>query len=65
MNHCLTLSSGVADTDMTIQTWECSAPVSTSARYVKVFARNYGTIPQWHPGAGYPAFIFVDEITIL
>ncbi len=60
-----TLSSGVADTDMTIQTWECSAPVSTSARYVKVFARNYGTIPQWHPGAGYPAFIFIDEITIL
>lgn len=60
-----TLSSGVAETDMTIQTWECSAAVRESGRYVKVTARNFGTIPQWHPGAGYPAFIFIDEITIL
>jgi len=34
------------------------------ARYVRVFARNYGTIPDWHPGRGEGAFIFIDEILI-
>ncbi len=34
------------------------------ARYVKVFARNYGMIPDWHPGAGGQGFIFTDEIII-
>jgi len=35
-----------------------------SARYVKVRAKNYGTIPQWHLGAGGQAWIFVDEIRV-
>ncbi|MBK8147430.1 MAG: discoidin domain-containing protein [Acidobacteria bacterium] len=34
------------------------------ARYVRVTARNLGKIPAWHPGAGFDAFIFVDEIFI-
>jgi hypothetical protein len=34
------------------------------ARYLRVFARNYGTIPDWHPGRGGRAFIFVDEILV-
>ena len=38
------------------------APVK--ARYVRVRAVNLGKIPAWHPGAGYDAFIFVDEIFI-
>jgi hypothetical protein len=25
-------------------------------------ALNYGTVPDWHPGAGGEAFIFVDEL---
>ena len=33
-------------------------------RYVKVHAKNYGTVPQWHPGAGGKAWIFIDEIVI-
>jgi hypothetical protein len=37
---------------------------ATKARYVRVRAKNYGTIPTWHPGAGHEAFVFVDEITI-
>ena len=36
----------------------------SKARYVRVRAENYGTIPDWHPGAGSEAFVFVDEITI-
>ncbi|HEY0047787.1 MAG TPA: GH92 family glycosyl hydrolase [Pyrinomonadaceae bacterium] len=34
------------------------------ARYVRVKAYNPGKIPAWHPGAGFDAFIFVDEIFI-
>ena len=34
------------------------------ARYVRVKAVNLGKIPAWHPGAGFDAFIFVDEIFI-
>ncbi len=37
---------------------------SIKARYVKVKAENYGILPAWHPGVGYPAYIFVDEVII-
>jgi len=36
----------------------------TVARYVRIHAKNFGAIPDWHPGAGDNAFIFVDEILI-
>jgi hypothetical protein len=35
-----------------------------AARFVKVIAKNYGKLPEWHQGYGGDAFIFVDEITI-
>jgi alpha-L-fucosidase len=34
------------------------------ARYVKVVARNVGTCPPWHSGAGDKAWLFVDEIIV-
>ena len=34
------------------------------ARYVRVKAKNFGTIPEWHQGAGGEAHIFVDEIVV-
>ncbi len=34
------------------------------ARYIKVFAKNYGQLPKWHPGYPDSAFIFIDEIEI-
>ncbi len=36
----------------------------TKVRYVRVKATNLGKIPAWHPGAGFDAFIFVDEIFV-
>ena len=36
----------------------------TSARYVRVKAKNRGVCPEWHKAAGYPAWIFIDEISI-
>ncbi|MBR6211644.1 MAG: hypothetical protein IKQ64_01215, partial [Bacteroidales bacterium] len=50
--------------DETAQTHEFSLPVNVQARYVKVLARNYGTLPEWHLGAGSQAHIFVDEVTL-
>jgi hexosaminidase len=35
-----------------------------SARYVRVIATNYGTIPAGKAGAGNPAWLFVDEIEV-
>jgi hypothetical protein len=35
-----------------------------NARYVRVKATNLGVIPDWHPGAGFKAYIFVDEVFI-
>ncbi len=59
-------SNGVAPEDMTIQMQDLgvSFPEGTEARYIKVFAKNLGIIPDWHPGAGSPAFIFIDEICV-
>ncbi len=36
----------------------------TKARYVRVRAYNFGTIPAWHLGAGGDPWIFVDEIFV-
>lgn len=55
----------VAPEDMKEQIKDYWAEVKpVKARYVRVKAYNFGKIPAWHPGAGYDAFIFVDEIFI-
>lgn len=41
-----------------------SQQTTKKARYVKVIAKNFGKLPEWHQGAGGDAFIFIDEITI-
>lgn len=33
-------------------------------RFVRVHARNRGSLPEWHPGAPEPAWLFVDEIVV-
>ncbi|HEX7573271.1 MAG TPA: discoidin domain-containing protein, partial [Bacteroidota bacterium] len=44
---------------------DCTVATGTSeARYVRVVARNVGTCPPWHPGAGGKAWLFVDEIIV-
>ena len=46
--------------DLSVTLPEGMGPV----RFVKVFAKNFGTIPEWHPGAGSEGFIFIDEIWV-
>lgn len=38
------------------------APIS--ARFVRIVASPEHNIPDWHPGKGRPAFLFVDEIEV-
>ncbi len=35
-----------------------------TCRYIRVFAKNYGIIPDGQPGAGNRAWLFVDEIEV-
>lgn len=37
---------------------------NTKARYVKIFAKSIGLCPENHPGKGYAAHLFSDEIKI-
>ena len=34
------------------------------ARYIKVYVKSIGNCPSWHYGVGYPAWFFIDEITV-
>ena len=36
----------------------------TLARFVRVKATSIGLCPQWHPGRGQNAWLFVDEIIV-
>jgi arylsulfatase len=38
--------------------------VTGPVRFVRVRARNLGEPPEWHPGAGGKAWLFVDEIVV-
>ena len=50
--------------DRTPRILEFTMPTKRDARYVRVVAKNFGTLPEWHVGAGEQAHLFVDEVTI-
>jgi predicted alpha-1,2-mannosidase len=37
---------------------------NTSARYIRIKAKNYGLCPDWHLGAGGTTWLFADEIIV-
>jgi hypothetical protein len=43
---------------------ECPTSKEIKTRYVKVKAKNFGELPDWHLGHGDNSFIFIDEIEI-
>ncbi|MBN1155055.1 family 20 glycosylhydrolase [candidate division KSB1 bacterium] len=48
-----------------VQTVEMSAELaSKKARFIRIHAQNIGRCPEWHTGAGGPAWVFVDEIVV-
>ncbi|HTI61388.1 GH92 family glycosyl hydrolase [Mucilaginibacter sp.] len=59
-----TVNTKVDIKDLKAQTQNFTADLDLSARYVKVIARQYGPLPDWHESKGQPSYIFADEITI-
>ena len=41
-----------------------SASTPVSARYVRIQVKGLGLCPSWHYGVGYPAWFFIDEVTV-
>ena len=39
-------------------------PKNKNHNFVKILLQNIPAIPDWHPGKGTPAWIFLDEILI-
>ena len=37
---------------------------NAAPRMIRIVARNIGTCPDWHPGAGGKAWLFCDEILL-
>lgn len=58
------LTHDIAADDYEVRQIDLITKVDTKARYIKVKAKNFGTIPSWHLGAGGDAYIFIDEIII-
>jgi predicted alpha-1,2-mannosidase len=61
-----TIDHNVVDKDYEVQLAQLSAKLKRpmNATHLKVKAFNYGTLPSWHQGAGFEAFIFVDEVRV-
>ncbi|MHB8206210.1 GH92 family glycosyl hydrolase [Mucilaginibacter sp.] len=59
-----TVKTKVDVKDLTVQIQEFTADLNTHARYIKVIAKQYGPLPDWHPFKGSPSYIFADEITV-
>ncbi|MEZ4852971.1 discoidin domain-containing protein [Flavobacterium sp.] len=61
-----TVKNKVNANDYEVQTQKLTAEINKKGRYVKVIARNFGKLPEWHQGFLYngDAFIFIDEIEI-
>jgi len=55
----------IASSDQDVGIRELEQPLMrVPARFVRVFARNLGTCPDWHVGKGGKAWLFVDEIVV-
>ncbi|MDT3401591.1 GH92 family glycosyl hydrolase [Mucilaginibacter terrae] len=60
----VTVTTKVAVDSMGSQIQAFTAPVTGKARYIKVVAKQYGPLPQWHESKGSPSYIFADEIKV-
>ena len=59
------LTHNVSDTDEDSRVFRfLYKSKNIKARYIKVFAKYYGVLPEWHLGAGGESWLFIDEIII-
>ncbi len=59
-----TVPSAVDIKELSIQTQQFKADLNLKARYIRIVARQYGALPEWHESKGQPSYIFADEIVI-
>jgi putative alpha-1,2-mannosidase len=59
-----TVNTKVDVKDLKAQTQEFKADLNVKARYIKLVAKQYGPLPDWHESKGQPSYIFADEITV-
>jgi predicted alpha-1,2-mannosidase len=61
-----TIANTIQANDYEVQTKKLTEKLNTSGRYVKVIAKNFGKLPEWHQGFPFDgeAFIFIDEIEV-
>jgi putative alpha-1,2-mannosidase len=59
-----TVNTQVNIEDKKVQTQSFDGVLNTNARYIKIVAKQYGPLPQWHESKGSPSYIFADEITV-
>ena len=50
--------------NVTLNSFATELAPAPRGRYIRVSATNFGALPDWHPGRGNPAFIFIDEIKV-
>lgn len=51
-------------TGVNVQEFSFNLDSPVKLRYLKVMSKSFVTCPNWHPGAGGPAWIFTDEIIV-
>ena len=59
-----TVKTKVDVKDTKVQIQDFTAPLNTSTRFIKLVAKQYGPLPEWHESKGSPSYIFADEIII-
>lgn len=60
----ITCSIKPDDQNSQVHKFERLLAEKTNVRYLKIVAKNFGKLPDWHLGKGGDAFIFVDELEI-
>jgi hypothetical protein len=63
-NEKANIENRFPDDDYEISLKEIGVKRKMYGRYIKIRAKNYGKLPEWHLGAGGESFIFIDEIII-
>ncbi|QEC74419.1 hypothetical protein [Mucilaginibacter ginsenosidivorax] len=59
-----TVNTKVDIKDTNLQTQEFTAPLNLNTHYIKIIAKQYGALPDWHESKGSQSYIFADEITV-
>lgn len=59
-----TVKTKVDIIDKKVQRQDFTAILNLNTRYIRVVAKQYGPLPEWHESKGQPSYIFADEITI-